>query len=56
MFEKDNTLKRVRLQDGKIVSMTQGDKVICANPEKSKMKKYLGDDFKNENTTILGTS
>lgn len=54
MFEEDNTLKKVRLQDGKIVSMTQGNKVICANPEKSMMKEILGDAFKNENTTILG--
>jgi hypothetical protein len=54
MFEKDNTVKKVRLQDGKIVSMLQGDKVICANPEKTIMEKILGDNFKNENTTILG--
>ena len=54
MFEEDNTLKKVRLQDGKIVSMTQDKKVICANPEKSMMKEILGDAFKNENTTILG--
>jgi hypothetical protein len=54
MFEKDNTLKRVRLQDGKIVSMLQGDTVICANPEKTIMEKILGDNFQNENTTILG--
>lgn len=54
MFEKDNTLKLVRLQDGKIVSMLQGDIVICANPEKTIMEKILGDNFKNENTTILG--
>ena len=54
MFEEDNTLKKVRLQDGKIVSMTQGNKVICANPEKSMMEEILGDTFKNENTTILG--
>jgi hypothetical protein len=54
MFEEDNTLKKVRLQDGKIVSMTQGNKVICANPEKTIMEEILGTSFKNENTTILG--
>lgn len=54
MFEKDNTLKKVRLQDGRIVSMVQDDLVICANPEKTIMEKILGDNFKNENTTILG--
>ena len=54
MFEKDKTLKKVKLQDGKIVSMIYGDKVICANPEKSIMVEMLGDDFKNENTTMIG--
>ena len=54
LFEEDNTLKKVRLQDGKIVSITQGNKVICANPEKSMMEEILGSEFKNENTTILG--
>jgi len=54
MFQKDNTLKRVKLQDGRIVSMVQDDLVICANPEKTIMEKILGDKFQNENTTILG--
>ena len=54
MFEKDNTLKKIRLQDGKIVSIAYDDKIICANPEKSVMIEMLGDDFKNENTTMIG--
>ena len=54
MFEKDKTLKKVKLQDGRIVSIAYEDKIICANPEKSVMTEMLGDDFKNENTTMIG--
>lgn len=54
MFEKDNTLKRVKLQDGRIISITSEDKVICSNPEKSIMIEMLGENFKNQNTTMLG--
>ncbi len=53
-FQEDNTIRHIKLRDGKIVSMLDGDKVVCANPEKTLMENLLGDKFKNENTTILG--
>ncbi len=53
-FKNDNTIRVIKTENGRITSILYDDDVIvCANPEKSIMKKIMGNDFKNENTNIL---
>lgn len=53
-FKEDNTIRLIKTENGRITRIEYDDKVVCANPEKSVMLEILGEQFKNENTTILG--
>ena len=54
-YMKDNTINKVKTLNGVITNIiTQDNTLISSNPEKSIMKEILGDNFKNENTTMLG--
>lgn len=53
-FKKDNTIRHINTENGRITSIIYDDKKVCANPEKTIMIEMLGNNFKNENTTILG--
>jgi hypothetical protein len=50
----DNILPQVAVSTYGIVAIKMDDKIICANTEKTMMKEILGDDFRNQNTTMLG--
>ena len=50
----DNILPEVAVSTHGICAIKIDDKIICANTEKTMMKEILGDDFRNQNTTMLG--
>lgn len=53
-FSVDKTIRNIKLSNGKITSLIKNDVVVCANPEKEIMIEILGDEFTNQNTTMLG--
>ena len=53
-FKQDNTIRLVKTENGRITRIEYDDKLVCANSEKSIMTEILGDNFKNQNTTVLG--
>ena len=55
-FKQDNTIRLVKTENGRISRINYEDKVVCANPDKTIMEEILGENFKNENLTMLGES
>ena len=53
-FKQDNTIRLVKTENGRITRIEYDDKLIVANDEKSIMTEILGEEFKNQNSTILG--
>ena len=55
-FKQDNTIRLVKTENGKITRINYENKVVCANPDKTIMEEILGENFQNENLTMLGES
>ena len=54
-YMKDKTINKIKTFNGVITSIiTQDNKLIAANPEKTIMEQILKDNFKNQTTTMLG--
>lgn len=53
-FKNDNTIRQVITDKGRITRIIYDDKIVCANADKSVMIEILGDEFTNENLTMLG--
>jgi hypothetical protein len=53
-FKQDNTIRLVKTENGRITRIAYDDKLVCANSEKSIMTEILGNNLKNQNTTVLG--
>jgi hypothetical protein len=55
IIKETNTLPHIQVSSKGICSIETDDKILCANSEKTIMKEILGNDFINQNTTMLGT-
>ena len=53
-FAEDNTVRKVKTENGRITRITYGDKEWCANPDVEIMRRILGENFRNENLTMMG--
>ena len=55
IVKETNTLPHIEVSSHGISTIETDDKILCANSEKTIMKEILGNDFINQNTTMLGT-
>ena len=54
LFQKDNTIRNIKTNNGKITQLTLGNSQICANKERDTMKQVLGDKFVNQTPISIG--
>jgi hypothetical protein len=54
IVKETNTLPQIQVSTHGICTIKTDDKILYANPEKTIMKEILGNNFINQNTTMLG--
>lgn len=54
IVKETNTIPQIRVSTHGICTIKTDDKILYANSEKTIMKEILGDNFINQNTTMLG--